>query len=552
MTARWVPGFLIGLIILGGSYIRLAHLGTQDFTNDEINHYYVAQSLDRGEGPLLPSGNVYQRGIDFSRVVRVSLNLVDPPELAVRLPSALFGILGLLLLAAISWRVAGPWAAVWTTLLLAVYPEAVSQSRIGRFYMHQLLFGLIAFYAGWQTLCDAGAREGPDVSAVKRKWLWAAVALLAFLLAARVQITTFSVVAGWGVCVTLAAMGDVAARGWRSVSRSVPAQLLLLGVLALPLVLLTTSGGLSELAASAGRVPHWARLYNSGPRFYYWGLVDILPVAVSLGPVAFLVVALRNPRLAVYLTLWFGVPLTLHSFVLAWKGDRFVLLAMPALFLAVGIAAAKGAGVLYRFVQERLGRSFIRDRYARLGAGLVVAAVSLWVVATTDPVVDARRVPRADKLLRWAEAKAIVDERPDLAGVPLGGSVPKLAFFYWGQVDFGTSAGALERSGNPPHGSPPDRDAMGFWWAEQGAPEFFTATPILTTPEAIRDRFDDAGSVLIGIELWRLESGHTDPGLRQVLSEQADELCGTRCGNLLLFHWRFESAEPRFSPTLAR
>ena len=542
MTARWLPRLLLAAIVLAGSYIRVAQLGTQDFTTDETNHYYVSQALGRGEGPLLPSGTVYRRGIDFSRLVGLSLRFVDSPELAVRLPSALFGVLGLLLLAAIAWRIAGPWAAVWSTLLLAVYPEAVSQSRIGRFYTYQLFFGLIALYAGWQTLCDAGTRERPDVAAVRRKWLWAVATLLAFLLAARVQVTTLAVGAAWGTGVALAAACDVIVRGWRSVTRSVPLQLLLLGVLAGPFVLLATFGGLSEMAASAGRVPYWARLYDSGPKFYYWRLVDILPVALSLGPIAFLVVALRNLRLAVYLALWFGVPLTLHSFLFAWKGERFVLLAMPALFLAVGIAVARGAGALHRAAREGLARLSVGHRYAELGAGLVVAVVSLWVVVTTDPVVDARGVPRADKLLKWAEAKAIVGERPDLAGIPLGGSAPILALFYWGQVDFGISKGFLERSGKPAHGNPSDRDTTGFWWSEQGTPDLYTATPILTTPDAIRDRFEDAGSVLIAVERWRLESGLTDPGLRQVLTERADELCGTRCGELMLFHWQFEAS----------
>jgi hypothetical protein len=324
-----------------------------------------------------------------------------------------------------------------------------------------------------------------------------------------------------------------------------PLQLAILGVLGLAALFIVRGDIAADLARQTRLVAWWAqaRAGMPSPLFYYYGLAEDLPVALSFAPLVFLIVALRDLRLGVFLATWFGVPLFLHSFVFAWKGDRFMQLAMPAFFLAIGIAAALGAGALFRATRDSIAKWEAAKPYARAAASTVVAVVALALVVTTPAFNAARRAPGL-AAPDWPEVSAILDERPDLRGLPLGASVPTAGLFYWGRVDFAVAMGLLERFGDPDPTDPSvaERNAEGSWWAVMGTPDYYAGVPVLTTPHAIRRRFGDVGAVLIAIDSNRWTYGNIEPGLRQRLSADAEELCVDRCGRLMLFHWRFEAS----------
>lgn len=547
MKRNWVALAVLLLVLLAGSYVRLVHLGRADFHTDELYQYYVAESIDEGEGPRLPSGQVYTRGIDVTHMVRYSVDLFGSSEWAVRLPNAAMGVLGLLIFAAALWAIGGPWVAVWGTLFLSIYPDAITESRALRFYTFQLVFGLIALYTGWRALASAGSREPADRTMVIRQWLWMAATLVAFLIAARAQVTTYSVAAGWGLCVALAAAADMIARGWRAWRRSVPLQLTALGIAGAALVLLARPGLVERLWARSQSVPRWA-LFHEGtlhPLSYYYSLSDNFPILVSLLPLIFLAAILRKPRLGMYLAVWFAVPMFLHSFVFAWKGGRFVLLAMPALYAAAGIAAAWGASALYTLVKGAVARAGLNPRFRNPAAYTAVAIVSLALIVTTPAFNDALEVPFSEPTptgQRWTTTAGIIRSNPELLDVPTGHTAALRALYYWPRLDFVIRINGLERDTY--------QTEDGTWKVEyypMGTPEYKAGRPVLTTPGAIREHFAQAGSVLLGYDVGSVENDNIDPRLIERLRTEAEELCQGRCGTMRLYHWRFDSAD-----TLAR
>jgi hypothetical protein len=528
----WLPMLLLIAVIAGGSYLRLAQLGEGALIPDELTMYFAAESLQRGEGPLLPSESEYRRGIDVTRLVALSTGLLGSTPTAFRLPSALFGSLALVLFAAMLWSVAGAWAAVWGTLLLAICPESILQSRQLRFYTYQQVFGLVALYGGWRVLARAGDPFALDRSARLRQLAWGCLAVLSLLMVVRVQIAALSILLGWGVCLAVGTMADLRTGGLRAWRTSAPAQFLVLVSLGFLLKAVLEPAWVKALLVNSQQVPFWARLAGSHPLGYYYWLSESFPLVVSLAPVIFLAVALRNLRLSVYLALWFGVPLLLHSFVFPWWGVRFVLLALPALYLAAGIAAAAAAGQLYRGVRNVLER---RSGSARLGHRTALAAVAvaaLAALATTPAFSSARKTLQTIPPSGWEAFTGILHSRPDLAEVPLGHSVNLDPLYYLQRLDFSVARSKLEYTVARP-------DGIGFMPAlmPQGTLDLYTGRPVLTTPEAIRSRFADAGSVLIGVDLgfeWELE-----PSLLRTLEGEAQELCQGRCEKMRLYHWRF-------------
>ena len=550
MKRNWLAVTVLALVLFAGSYIRVVNLGDRDFGDDELFQFYVAESLERGEGPRLPSGQEYLRGIDVSRLVQLSVRHFGPTHVGVRLPSTIFGILGLFLFAGILWAFGGPWVAVWGSLLLAIDPEALIQSRELRFYTYQMIFGLIALYSGWRALRPAGAREAPERATVVQQWVWTGITILALLLAARIQLVSLSVAAGWGVCVAIAAAADVLARGWGSWRRSVPLQLVAIGLVGVALVLLVRPELVAEGIARSQTVPRWAIYGGHLDRldYYYW-LEGRFPVLLSLLPLIFVVATLRNPRLGIYLATWFAVPMLLHSLAFPWKGQRFVLLAMPALFAAAAIAAAWGSAALYKLVRRTAARWRLPSSVRKPVAYGTVAAVSLGLIITTPAFHQMRKTVRPSTSpanSQWTRTAEILRSRPELAKVPIGTAYALHGLYYWDRLDFVVRINGLERSTY--------RTADGKWVIEynpMGSPEYKAGRPVLTTPEAIRERFADAGSVLIAFSAGSVEAKNIEPSLYQVLENEAEDLCRGRCGRTKLYHWKFGSSSSASGTAIA-
>lgn len=528
------------LVLVFGAYSRLVDLGGPDLWSDELFHVFAAESLERGDGPRLPSGELYSRGMDITRLVQIARRHIADPEAAARLPSALFGIAGLLAFAAISWRVAGRWPAVWATLLLAVFPVSLQEARNTRFYTLQLLHGLIAFYAGWRALeprTGSEERGTEGSTSLWGRWGWTALALVAFLSATRIQPTTLSIAAGWGVTALLFAIADLARLGRRAVRQSVPVQLVLAGVIGAALVLVVRPSLVGKVITFAMDVPLWAESEYS-PRAYYWLLANTVPLLLSLLPVIFLAVTRRSVALATYLFTWFIVPLVLHSFVFRFQADRYVLLALPALFLATGIAASDACGALLRLASTELRRvdARISARVAGYAAVCTVAAVVAIALFTTPAFSRSIRVatreldvrPRTD----WRRALEVLQSTPGADTLPWGSLEHLSARFYWRRIDFTVERGLLDR----PVGGPETPWPRAIVVHPEGTRDFYIGAPILWRASAVREYFGTGRDVIVAVDSTA-EANYPGGVVAEIRREGAKELCLGRCGTLHLYRW---------------
>lgn len=539
LTGTRVPLVVLAIVLLFGAHARLAGLGNADFWEDELLHVLPAQSLDRGAGPRLPSGELYTRGVEMTRLVRVAQHYVSDPETAARLPSAILGIASLVIFAAAAWRMAGPWPAVWATLLLAIFPVSLHESRNARFYTEQLAHGLIALYAGWRALePHPGSRDGADLAtSAASRWGWVVLALGAFALAARVQPTTLSVAAGCATVVAVFGIVDLFRFGRRAIRASLPLQLAIVGSVALAAGLLARPDVARNALAVARFVPLWA-INDYSPLAYYWMLSAAAPVMLSLMPLIFLAVARRSWALSVYLLAWFAIPVALHSFVFRFQADRYVILAIPGLLLAAAIAASDGCGVLRRAISDWVERRVTRAtpaaaRYAGVCGAVLVA---LAAVITTPAFTRARKVATGQLVLGaqtdWRAARAVLRETPGADTIPLGTLHALPAVFYLGRASFTIQHGWLERRSGGPNTAGPRPIRM----HPQGTSDYYVGIPVLSTPDAVTQRFGSGREVIIAIDST-LETSALSITRDFTHGPAAPELCDGRCGTLHLHRW---------------
>jgi 4-amino-4-deoxy-L-arabinose transferase-like glycosyltransferase len=119
---------------------------------DETIHVYAAKSILETGKPELPSGEIYDRALFFTKAVALSFKLFGVNELSARLPSIVFGVLSVVLVFFIG-RGFGTSAGLIAALLMAFMPFEVGWSRACRMYsMYQFFFllTLFSFYKGFE------------------------------------------------------------------------------------------------------------------------------------------------------------------------------------------------------------------------------------------------------------------------------------------------------------------------------------------------------------------------------------------------------------------
>lgn len=518
---------LLILAIALGVFFRVTSLEIEALSSDALTHVYAGESYRENGVLALPSGYPYERGSDITHLINLTRSLAPqlPIETAARLPSAVFGVLNLLLMAFVAWRLGGIWVAAVATLLLAIYPEAVYQSRHARFYTYQLCMGILALYTGWMAVSRLGLDRNEERGYLPGLfWALATVGLL-FLAAARAQPTSLSMLAAWGAAVACMAAFDLRSGGSSAWRRSGNIHLSLAGAAALALTAVLFPDSLASLWTRSQAVAPWAGGGASDIRAHYWQLAGTFPWMIPFLPLFVIVSLAKTPRQATYLMALFSVIILLHTFVFAWKLERYILLSTPPLFLLGAHALVSAGSGLRRFLCDVLP-----VQQAGVAANLIITVIASWALVTTPAFTESRvMATRSTPEFDWRMVAALFAEQNTTEGVVVGSSAPMRMLFYAGTLDFATPAAGLLRL-KPSDLTETER-------LPQGAPERSTAVPVLTTPEAIRSHFPWAQTVLVAIPDTHLNPNMTDPRLADFLKRSAEELCRGRCGRIELYRW---------------
>ncbi len=146
----WALAFAFFILAV---FLRFYNLGQPNLWVDEPYHLYVAESIDDNGSLQLPSGETYGRAKLFAYSTFFSSKLFGLNEFGIRFPSALFGVVVLILFFFFIKRLMNFPVAVIMLFFMAVMPFQIGWARVSRFYTLFQIFTILAwffFYIGFE------------------------------------------------------------------------------------------------------------------------------------------------------------------------------------------------------------------------------------------------------------------------------------------------------------------------------------------------------------------------------------------------------------------
>lgn len=396
----------LAAILVFGFFLRAYNLSEGSVWIDELWHISAAQSMIETGQPTLPSGGTYTRALPFTAMVMLSIKAFGLNEISVRLPALLFGMFSILLTFFVMRSWYGTRAGLMAAFLIAFGPLCVYWARECRMYsLFQFLYLGIAYFS---YECFEGPKERKLVTRV----FFGGCTGIFFVISYFTHPLTQFFIPSFGLYFLIMLILSLSGMKDELISKKKYVILMLLGIIGATAVLVLKGNKLiPEFLEAAAYMPQWAIPLNE-PFYYKWMLEDWYPVLFVSFPLAVLIAMLLDLRKGVYLTCLFIVPFALHSFVFAWKAERYLLYVFQffLMIFAPMLATAVTGSVtwIHKNVKERWDEGL-----GRLLAMLIYPAFILLMV----PIVLHPALKRNIQYItqeRWPAWKKVYAEYDDL------------------------------------------------------------------------------------------------------------------------------------------
>jgi hypothetical protein len=137
----------LAAVIAAGAYLRLRDLGFEWLQNDEFVSVSAARGILESNAPTYPSGVWYTRSPFYHYLLAAFIAWFGDTSEAVRLPSAILGIMLLVLMYSVARDISGRrTVALLVVGFLAISPWEIFMARSARFYTLMQFFAVAAIY----------------------------------------------------------------------------------------------------------------------------------------------------------------------------------------------------------------------------------------------------------------------------------------------------------------------------------------------------------------------------------------------------------------------
>ena len=380
---------LLALIVVAGAVARFWGLGNVGLHGDEKTMVLPALHLLRYGTPDMPSGFLYPRALAQLYLMAESVRAFGLSEWAWRLPSAVCGVLLIVLTWTAGRRFLEPRWNLALTAAVALLPMFIADAQTARMYVF-----LVTGVTGFMALLFAWERTG------RNAYLVAAVIEMAVSL----QFHTLSIFAAW-LCFLPGLVSGDRRRLWLGT-----AAFAVIAVEYLALNHWISAEYPHQVADSiVAAVTNAPRAAHAPPLHLWWPLLAVLPAAAlswlvirarGVLPVVLLAASLVAQTSRLY---YVGILLFVAALVLARRDGRlpagrlgiYVTVCVLLAAAQVGFLWEHRAGTLPQILGLLLGWPSVRPfiAIARFSQAAMLAAVcgvaaALWRLAHRQPVPD--------------------------------------------------------------------------------------------------------------------------------------------------------------------
>ncbi|WP_394729131.1 hypothetical protein [Altererythrobacter sp. GH1-8] len=439
LNERRNPGFsltvwlVLGLLVLA-FVLRLLGLSTREVHPDEWYHVLAGASWANGEGLTYVRG-IYDRAWPFTMATGLAHSWLGLDGfMAARFPSLLAGVVCVWLIYVLGKRTASPAVGLIAAAILAFDHMGIEWSQIGRFYTLQTacILGLACIFAG----PSFGAPRAAPMRTLIAVLVAAGIALLALLL----QVISILGIAGLVLFLfTRTPYFSIEFARTPSWQRTALAILIVVGFV------IGMAGFVMmwpELRATQAWTAHEAdnfMYYDDYMRAMYGVLWPLTPLAVLIG--------LSHSRKAILLALSVIIPVLLVQSLGGMKAPRYIMQAIPFIFLLWAVGLRSGFLWLAGMIRDRVP-------FGNIGPGRIVSNTAALAVLAFALAGNLSFREAAKWTIR--DGKAALAGQPLLSGEPLdpalvsasrevasklrGGETYLIATDPWIQAYFGQAA----------------------------------------------------------------------------------------------------------------
>ena len=535
------------LILICAGFLRFYNLGGSSFWVDELNHVFAGISLSKGEAPVFPSGVPNERAYLYSKFVGWSFSLFRVNEASARVPSAVLGLLSVLLVFWIGKRWFDERIGLVAAFLLAFAHPEIGWSRTCRMYtLFQFLFlsGVYLFYKGFesQPVCSED-ENGSFLSKIKyffRKrgvqFLWILLSTVVFLIALQVHqlaglfaATLFIYFFGGTIVIFLR---DGLKPGLASKY-----------FIAFSIMLITIFVGLvffhlgDFIRYALDFHPNWAKYGRAeDSHFYFWFLAsgDKFPIAAFFF-IGVLQSFVRLEKRTMFISLVFIVPLFFHSFVFSYKANNYIFNVLPFYFLVAAYSMVNLYDmemVNVDIFNSKLGRfkRFMSPSRTRI---FVTVALLIWIpltvwfrIAVKTPFVQPGENNGAVTSNDWRDASRFIRSRQQNGDI-VASTLPLTTLYYLGKVDYNLNLAHLDES---------------LEWTTPATNgrhnEFYTGVPSVETVKELENLMKSKSSGWIMADVYRFDRPqYVSEELAMYIKTHLQEVWTDKNHTMVVYFW---------------
>jgi len=451
-TKSYLPILIV--IVLFAGYLRVYNLGVPSFWVDELDFVEAAKAQSTVGEPLLPSGYRYERTPLLTRALVFSYKLLGVSELSTRLPSAIFGILTIILLFHIGRSWFDSQVGLIAALFAACMPFEIGWSRTARMYaLFQLTFlaGMYLFYRGFEKSANESREENGTASGIKaflRHWLLDWRYLLAGGIVLALSYTSHQNAAlflpSTGIYIVIMFFVVGLRDGWSTSLSSKYGTLTAL--MAVGIVLAVAWHPAREfLSYALNYQPKWAEMGSAQDR---WRIFRFMSDSMHFPLYLFFLIGVlqivrRCHKAGLYALVNLIIPVLLFSFVFSYRKTDYIYHVYPVLFLVAALPLGEVVRLLFSKFMKMRHRPAIAmlDRRNLLQPAVLLLCL-VWFPATTG-FRFGQKIPRlpdgsfngAVSHSEWREAAEFVRSKL-VATDAVMSTLPLSVRYYLGRADY--------------------------------------------------------------------------------------------------------------------